>query len=353
MVEVRAFDGDFQEVSDLIKASWTEDYRGYYKQPVMDYSNIDFLEWNLKKPNAEPLNLLGAYKGKKLVGFLGTFAVSFRYNDIELKGVSGSFCTIHVDYKKMGMGKALMREATRLGIREGLDISCSVPDEGHPMEKILEDICKEFNVGYFKPQRFTFLSKPLDKNKMLELATYPLYQQIALHLFSKKSKGLKLKIDESNTEKEIASICNMLNASYKNDTLCVVWDEELLSSQLRCKISNYLYINRDDRKALINYFTIDLLGCREPFKKHKMTMIDNVYFENMSFIEKHRLISDFCADQKRYGSCAITVPTLPDFDLKPFYSNCFIPAGRYHNYFIQDLKNRLHGKVKAGYLFVR
>jgi len=89
----------------------------------------------LKKPNTEPLNLLGAYKGKKLVGFLGTFAVNFRYNDIEMNGVSGSFCTIHVDYKKMGMAKALIREATRLGIREGLDISCSVLDEGHPMEK--------------------------------------------------------------------------------------------------------------------------------------------------------------------------------------------------------------------------
>ena len=82
MVEIRAFDGDLQEVSELIKSSWGEDYQGIYKQPVMDYSNIDFLEWNLKKPNAEPLNLLGAYKGKKLVGFLGTFAVSFRYNDI-------------------------------------------------------------------------------------------------------------------------------------------------------------------------------------------------------------------------------------------------------------------------------
>jgi len=98
---------------------------------------------------------------------LGTFAVNFRYNDIEMNGVSGSFCTIHVDYKKMGMAKALIREATRLGIREGLDISCSVPDEGHPMEKVIEDACKEFNVGYFKLQRFTFLSKPLDKKNYL------------------------------------------------------------------------------------------------------------------------------------------------------------------------------------------
>ena len=44
MFEIRTFDGNFQEVSDLIKASWSQDYQGKYQQPVMDYADFDFLE---------------------------------------------------------------------------------------------------------------------------------------------------------------------------------------------------------------------------------------------------------------------------------------------------------------------
>ena len=297
--------------------------------------------------------MFGAYEGSRLVGFMGTFHVTFRYNDLLLKGVSGSFCTTHIDYKRKGIAKALLREATRLGIAEGYDIGCSVPDEGHPMEKALEDVCNELNICFYKPHRFTFLSKPLDKQKLMELADYPLYQKIGLQLLTKRSGVAERNIDELEPERDVTPICKLLNASYKANTLSVNWNENLLSSQLRSRISNAQYRNQNGSEGLINYFTIDLIGCREPHKRHKMTMIDNAHFEKMSFLERHRFVSDFCAIQKSSGCCAITIPTLPTFDLKPFYLNAFMPTGRYHCYFIQDLQNKLNGNVSAGYLFVR
>jgi len=353
MVEIRAFDGDLKEVSDLIKASWAEDYQGQYKQPVMDYASIDFLKWNLKKDNADPRQLFGAYINSKLVGFMGAFSVNFRYNDMTLKGVSGSFTTTHIDYKKMGVAKTLLQEATRLGIKDGLEISCCVIDEGHPMGRVVETVTNEMNAGFFKSKRFTFLSKPLDKHKLLELADYRLYQKIGLQLFTKRTGKTMSGTDGFASEKDVNPIRRMLNESYKHNTLCVNWNDELLASQLRSKLSNTKYTNRNGRKGLINYYNIDIIGFRSPLKVHKITMIDNVYFENMSFFDRHRFVRDFCAEEKRQGSCAITIPTLSVFDLKPFWSNCFIPSGRYHFYLVQDLQNKLKDNVQAGYLFVR
>jgi GNAT superfamily N-acetyltransferase len=353
MVEIRTFDGDLQEVSSLIKTSWSEDYQGVYKQPIMDYSAIEFLEWNLKRPNADPDLLLGAYHGGKLVAFVGGLPHQLRYNNKVFNSVANSFLTTHTDYKRKGIAKTLSREALRRGIDKGYEINTFVLDEGHAVEKILENLSHEMNIDFYKLHRFTFLSKPLDKRKLLELADWPLYQKIGLQLFTKKSGAPKQKVYEFDHEDDVTSICRMLNASYNANTLSVNWDEDTISTQLHNGISNTLYLNRGGQRGLINYFTIDFIGCRSTPAVHKMTMIENVRFGNINFLEKHRFVSDFCAIQKEHGSCIINIPTSPVFDLTPFYSNTFLPSGRYHRYCVQVLPRKVGDNVQAGYLFLR
>ena len=353
MVEIRTFDGDLQEVSNLIKASWAEDYRGAYKQPFMDYSSIDFLEWNLKKPNVDPDLLFGAYSGSKLVAFVAGVPYKFRYNDQVLRSVSASFFTTHIDYKRKGIGKSLIREALLKAIEKGYDVITIVTDEGHLGQGLTEKLSKEMNLRFLKLKRFTFLSKPLDKNKLMELADLSLFHKIGLQMFTKRGGAVRGEAYGFEPAKDVKVICQMLNKSYRPNTLTVNWEEDTLASQLRGRISDTLFVNRNGRKGLINYYKIDLIGCRSTPKLHKMTMIDNVRFENMSFFEKHRFVSDFCADQKKNGSCVITIPTVPVFDLVPFYSNMFLPNGRYHWYCAHDFNHKLGENVEVGYLFFR
>ena len=65
MVEIRTFEGNFEEVQQLIRESWSEEYRLKHNQPVMDYSHIDFLRWNLNRPNSDPDLIIAAYSGRK------------------------------------------------------------------------------------------------------------------------------------------------------------------------------------------------------------------------------------------------------------------------------------------------
>ena len=354
MVEIRRFDGDLQEVSDLIKASWGEEYRRKHKQPVMDYSCIDFLEWNLNRPDGDPDLLIGAYSGGKLVGFLGGFPHKLRYNDEVFRSASVSFVTTHLHYQRRGIGRSLIREAIIKIVEKGYyDIIPGLVDEGHVSEKFWITLSNELNFRYLKLKRFTFLSKPLDKQKLMELSYFPLLYKVGLQLFTKKAHAIRKNVDGYELENDTEDICRMLNTSYTPNSLTVDWDEGTLGPLLRSKISNTMFVNQDSRKGFINYFTIDLLGCRSTPKKHKMTMVDNVRFVNMSFFERHRFVSDFCADQKKKGSCAITIPTSPVFDMAPFYTNTFLPSGRYHWYCVHDVNRKLGDDVQAGYLFVR
>ena len=354
MVEIRRFDGDLQEVSDLIKASWGKEYRGKHKQPVMDYSCIDFLEWNLNRPDADPDLLIGAYSGGKLVGFIGGFPHKLRYNDKVFRSASASFVTTHLRYQRKGIGRSLIREAVIKVVEKGhYDIITGLLDEGHTSEKFFINLSNELNFRFLKLKRFTFLSKPLDKQKLVELSYFPLLHKVGLQLFTKRARAIRGDVYGYNPANDVKDICQMLNTSYKPNSLTVDWDEGTLGPLLHDKISNTMFVNQDGLKGFINYFTIDLLGCRSTSKSHKMTMVDNVRFVNMSFFEKHRFVSDFCADQKENGSCVITIPTSPAFDMAPFYTNTFFPSGRHHWYCAHDVNRKLGDDVQAGYLFVR
>lgn len=352
MVEIRTFDGDIEEISDLIKSSWVPDYKKEYKQPVIDYSSIDFLEWNLKKPNADPDDLFGAYHNGKLVGFAGGFSHLSRYNDQILKTGIASFFTTHVDYKRKGIAKALCREVFNRCMEKGFDIGLCVTDEGHPAGGIVDSQSAGLNIGHYKAHRFTFLSKPLDENKVAELAYLPFFHKVGLKLFTKRNETMSRNVYGLEPEKDVDIICRMLNgAPYTDDTLTVHWENQILLSQLWGRLADTMFFNHGKKKGIINYYTIDILGCRSIPKCHKVTIIINVWFENFSFLEKHRFVSDFCADQKKNGSCAISIPTIPAFELAPFYSNLFIPSGRYHLFNVLDFNKKLGKTVKARFLF--
>ncbi len=255
--------------------------------------------------------------------------------------------TAHIDFKKRGIAKTLLRKAYRMGMEKGYDICTGVPDEGHPVGRLMEKLSDEMNITLFKLHRFTFLSKLLDNVKMMELANWPLYQKKSgIGLLSKKASKIHPKNYDFDRKKDLNIICEMLNASYKTDTLTVNWDTETLSIQLEGKPSGAMYLNQDDCKALITYYSIDFIGCRSKQVVHKMTVVENVHFENISFFKKHRFVSDFCVDQKKRSAVLISIPTSPIFDLMPFYSNTFLPSGRYHTHFVQCLNsNSRHESV--------
>jgi hypothetical protein len=104
-----------------------------------------------------------------------------------------------------------------------------------------------------------------------------------------------------------------------------------LPDQLASNVSATVFEHQGDKTGLLNYYNIDLISGIDPDYKAKTTMIDFVDFKNYSFVEKHGFIKKFCLKQAEKGSALILLPTMPLFDLKPFYTNFFIPTGRYHN----------------------
>ena len=137
------------------------------------------------------------------------------------------------------------------------------------------------------------------------------------------------------------------------DALCVDWTQDELLYNLQSNLSNTFYLNFEDKKAFVNYYNINMLSGKSSMVAHKTTIIDYVCFNKMAFKEKRKFVRDFCAFEKQNGSCMILIPTLPLFDLKPFYFNLFFPSGRSHYIIGIDIKNKLEEPVKIGHLLIR
>ena len=353
MVEVTTFDGGLDEIHRLIRASWLQDYREKYKQPVIDYASIPFLEWNLNRPKSDPELRLGAYLDNQLVGFAGGIPVTLKLDNRKIKSLLGSFLTTHVDYKGQGIGKALARKFVRRALDLQFDLLYSVTDEGHAADNLFRTVAKPMRIPYRTFYRFTFLSKPLDKQKIRELTDLPLHQKLALPLFTKKAGKTSKHQYDVKAEDHLSQAVEMMNQAASSKALSSCWSEDELHYDMTSRFTNIFFSETGQKRGLIVYYRMDLLGCTSHDASHPMTVIDCVRFANMSIFEKHRFISDFCSQEKQMGACMVAVPTMPGFDLKPFYTNLFYPSGRYHCFVGCDLKNLLHFPVVLDYLIFR
>ena len=353
MVEMRTFDGSLDDIHSLIQASWLQDYRDHYKQPVIDYSSVPFLEWNLNRPKSSRELHICAYLADKLVGFAAGIPVTLKLQDKTIQSVLGSFLTTHVNYKGRGIGKALSKEFVNRMLNMQFDLLYSVTDEGHAPDNIFKSLAVQMGVPYRTLYRFTYLSKPLNKKKITELTELPFHQKIALPLIAKKTGRLKNRKYNFEAETCLEAAVDIMNQSTSPQSLSVSWVEDELLYDLSSGFSKIFLFDTGGKKGLILYYHMNLIGCTSIEAVHPMTIIDCVRFKNMSFFDKHKFISDFCSQEKKLGSCMVAVPTMPGFDLRPFYANFFYPSGRYYHFVSCDIKSLLDFPLHLDYLLFR
>jgi hypothetical protein len=197
------------------------------------------------------------------------------------------------------------------------------------------------------------LAKPLDKEKVSQLADLPFHQRLFLPIITAKPKKLDIDSYRFDSDNDTPIIHQMVRDACPQDALCVDWSQDDLSYNLKSNLSNTFYLNLEDKRAFINYYNINILSGKYSMVTHKTTIIDYVCFNDISFKEKQKFVRDFCAFEKQNGSCSIVIPTLPIFDLKPFYFNFFYPSGRSHYIIGADIKKKLEEPVKIGYLLIR
>jgi hypothetical protein len=180
-----------------------------------------------------------------------------------------------------------------------------------------------------------------------------MHHKLALPLITKKIGRIKKSKYNLEAEKCLETVVDVLNQSTSSKALSVNWTADELQYDLSCRFSNIFFREAGRKKGLILYYRMNLLGHGSSEAVHPISIVDCVRFEKMSFFEKHKFISDFCSHEKEMGSCMVLLPTMPGFELRPFYTNLFYPTGRYHCFVGSDINNLLEIPLHLDYLVLR
>jgi len=351
MIEVKTFSQNFEELYGLIRDSWVEDYTTKYHQPVQDFS-IDFLSWNLTKPNSDPDLLLTAYLQGDLVGFAAAIPHELICGSNILRATLSTFFTTRSGFKGKGVGKALARERIRRIKEKGYDINYFAQDEGHSVESLMSRVSADMGESLIDFYRFTFLSKPLDQEKVARIIELSSIEKIALPFISHTSKT-KINGTHKLREADIKKISESFLYELGENEISVFYHASDIKREYQYPISGVNIHSNGKQIGAILYYHIDLVGNRANANPAKICMIDYFVYQKMSVIEKYNFIKKFCSEQKELGCCLITYPTSPSTELLPFYANLFIPSGRYHTIRGFDFNGNLPAHFKAKRLMFR
>jgi GNAT superfamily N-acetyltransferase len=110
MIEIRTYDGDAATLSRFSQEVWRASYEGRVTFPLW---SAQYFDWQLLTESRSRDYLVAAYEGSKLIGTLLAEAFRFRLHGREVNGTTGSWLSVHPDYRRMGIGSKLFEEQRR------------------------------------------------------------------------------------------------------------------------------------------------------------------------------------------------------------------------------------------------
>jgi GNAT superfamily N-acetyltransferase len=117
MIEIRTYEGDAVELCHFIQGVWRATYEGQMPFPLWDQR---FFEWQLlaERPGGRDY-LVVAYDGSMLIGSLLAEQFRFRLDGHEFDATTGSWFTVHPDYRHRGVAFKLFNEQRRRHLERG------------------------------------------------------------------------------------------------------------------------------------------------------------------------------------------------------------------------------------------
>ncbi|MBN2206647.1 MAG: GNAT family N-acetyltransferase [Candidatus Aminicenantes bacterium] len=123
-IEIRDFDGPLEALPEMARDTLAE-----------EYGDRTWLDWNRPElarlhfaDAAEPRDLIGAYDGGRLVGFIANLPRTYRLNGAAYRGVACVMMSTHKDYR--GAAVYLIAESLRRVAEAGVDLAFFTAETG-------------------------------------------------------------------------------------------------------------------------------------------------------------------------------------------------------------------------------
>jgi hypothetical protein len=154
---IEPFNGDFDELASLMKASWSEN-----KKEPLEYSARFLRSALLDQPGSNFDLCPSIYENGRLIAFGAGFSRTVRLpNGETCRVLLDSFITVASGHKGQGLGKAIWNGIAEVGRQKGFDGLITFCVEGDRMNDHLLQYAAECNFPTSKSMLIRYLARPV------------------------------------------------------------------------------------------------------------------------------------------------------------------------------------------------
>lgn len=319
-LEIQDFRGDFEEVSQLIQTSWSEN-----AQKPLRYST-EFLASCFQYPGASYAMAPTMYMGHEPVAFAAGFPRTVRYRGRDLRVIVASFLSVSVGQKNKGYGVLLWNELVKRARTAGYDGMVNYCVDGESMNGIILGCCR-----------------------MLKLATARFFSaryQMRV-LVPKRASQTHAEQEESTEADAVSAFLEGVQPILEATPLARVWSEAEAEWQLKRHGSIVAQHKASSRRGMITGYLMEIANPQ----RTRCLLMEDLLWGTLEPSEREALLQQFL-DRAAFASAQMAiVPILNYADMEPLRAARFRTSPRVvHGYLTVFSGEPAPEEVPAEYL---
>jgi hypothetical protein len=321
-IEIRNYEGDFEDVVELTRQVWVPEYGGRTWVPIPDAA---FLRWKLAPQSGAVCPV--AYEGTKLVGTVFSVPHALRIGETVYPVAMCTGFTVAPEHRRLAL--PLIERLRRAGEERGLafGIGMVLDDPNSASYRFWTKYADAF------PQNFRFVFRGGYWGKFLAPHVLARAAIEAWERMASRALGPLLRFTPYGYGKnvrryraaDLERCAQILEKSSAGLDWAMSWKRQQLSAQLENPEYTTLVLERDGKiRGMVNSHYFSLHG-RELIRA---AMIDLWTDDDMTGGERVRLLSHLCAHLREQDVHAVVAARSAVTPATTFLANVFVPASQ-------------------------
>lgn len=323
-IEIRDYQGDFEDYAELARQVWITEYLGRLWFPILDAA---FLRWKLSAESGAIC--LGAYDGTRLVGNVCSVPHLLRVGGSVYPVAFYTGFTVTPDHRRLALPliERLRRDNEERGVAFGIGMIFDYA--GSASSRFWTKYAETFPQSFRLMFRGGYWAKFLAPDKVVR-AGVAAWERLTSRSLGPLLRSIPFGYDpnvRAYRAEDLERCVQMLNKASEGFDWAVIWQSKLLSTQLANSTYQTFVFERDGQvKGMVNGAFFTLHG-REPIRAMMIALWAD---DDLTGTERVRLLSHLCTDLRERGVHVVVAPRCAMMPGAAFMANLFFPATQHY-----------------------
>lgn len=355
MVEIRAFEGTAEELSEFAVSTWKSSYTGTV--PVPNWT-ADYFRWQLQADTTgDRRHLMAAYDGSKCAGIVLCAPYQFELEGRQIAGSQASWLSVHSDYRRQGIAGRLKKGAMQSSRDQGQQFQIGFVFHGAKQSigpRFWLNKKRMTSVGQSIGSHLGFWARALDAQRLAEWSVDAKERLLAKisrpFVGPPKVSSVAGTVIREFREEDLPRCVELANQATQHCDFRLLWDTTTLKRHLEGFGQCLVCVQKDIIEGFVAYHSLVFSGLCDA----RVGIIDLVCVSQLNRSSSAALLDSVLVDLQQAGAIVALKLRCGDYPRSLFWRWGWSPAPAHsHTLFSWVNKPIVHAPIKHCHLLWR